>query len=457
MSERARPLTSLDTLLSADRLILLAGSLLFATLVCATPGHPDDGTGEVGVRREIKTTIFSDSGNEYPIDLADPAKSEAVRDRIRKLVRERTALSLANFVKGFDVDELKATMARHKDGGSAIPADVTAFIGSVDTIELDDGFAKDTKAVDAAKKLFVFKTLVSFDLPPEEAAPAKAARVGSEEKLLPGETEDVERANLIRLYEKTHPRQYRFEIDQAKVIKEDPNDYVENMKHLKEIAAKGGLPNSVTSRKWIEGQADCVDENGNPKPGVWVHTHADGTIRDFPQESYEVPPLASGKALAATEYDALDVKTPMDQYRDLVSHAEQKVLYVDYEHYPEGMTPTRDAAIDVNKVGAPGTQVITDSDHPYGNTKDGTGSWDKKIIRAVYWRDIAIPIVMIDRADGARTMVADQILLWEKMVDLWDTPPDRIPYMIPPLLEPPEPPTTYTRNQFPLRPTYGGR
>lgn len=443
--------TRIEAIFTPDRLVLFAGSMLFAVLVCATPAHPDD-----GVRREIKTTMFVDRGNDFPLDLANESASAATRDRIRKAVSERTAQSLVHFVAGFDPDEVKAGLARHRERGSSIPADVTAFIGSVDTIELDDAFEKDNKKADAAKKLFVFKTLLSFDAPEAEEASSGSARIGRETDGMTADADAAKRLQAIKLHEKTKRRKYRFEIEKSKVIREDPNDYVENMKYLKEIAAKGGLPNSVTSREWINSQADLVDDKGDAKPGVWIHTHADGTIRDFPQESYEIPPLKSGRELAATEFDALDAGTPMNQYRDLVSHAEQKVLYVDYEHHEKGSTPGP-MTIDVNRTGAPGEQVVTDSDHPYGNTKDGTGNWDKKIIRAVYWRDIAIPIQMIDEADGEKCLVADQILLWEKMVDAWDTPPDRLVYMIPPLLEPPDPGPTYTRNQFPLVPTYGGR
>jgi hypothetical protein len=150
-------------------------------------------------------------------------------------------------------------MARHKDAGSSIPGDVTAFIGSVDKIEIDDGFAKDTKAVDAAKKLFVFKTLVSFDLPPA--------------------AEDVERANAIRLYEKTHPPGNAASRSNSPGDLRDPSDYTENMKYQGD-RGQGRPAQLGLSQTWINGQADCVDD-GKPKPGVWVHTHADGTIRDF--------------------------------------------------------------------------------------------------------------------------------------------------------------------------------
>jgi hypothetical protein len=413
-----------------------------------------------GIRREIKTTMFVDRTNDYPLDLSDPTSSQNTRDKIRGIVSKKTDRYLHNFVAGFDPEEVKKQLAKHQEAQSVVPGDVMAFIGSFDKIEIDDQF--DEKGTEKAKMLFIFKSLLEFNNPEDFPDSAKSAAIeqkdieqSSAEVALEHERDNQE-ALKARDYEKNNYRKYHFEIDQSKVIKEDPSDYVENMKLLKEIAAKGGLPNSVTSQSWLDMQADCVDDNGNPKPGVWVHTHADGTIRDFPQDSYAVPPIESGRELACTELDALKEDTPLRQYRDLVSSAEQKVLYVDYEHYPEGMEPTP-ADIDVNKVGAPGEQVVTDSDHPYGNTKDGTGPWDKKIIRALYWRDISIPIVMIDDRDGARALVSDVLLLWEKMVDAYDTPPDRIPYIIPPLLEPPLPPTTLTRNQFPLVPTYGGR
>lgn len=406
-----------------------------------------------GLQRVIKTTIITDTANEYPLDLADAGSSQATRDKIRAEISEKTARSLAHFVKDFDPETVKKGLRQHTEVQSAIPMDVIRFIGTTDQIEIDDDFGKEGENTDKAKKLFLFKTLLEFAQPKSNSA-SRAAGDGGNASLLSAE-EKQEYAKL-RVEEMKNAPVYKFEVDQSAIIEEDPNDYVENMKYLKEIAAKGGLPNSVTSQKWIDGQADCVDDNGNAKPGVWIHTHADGTIRDFPQDSYKVPPLRSGLELACTELDALTPKTPLNQYRDLVSHAEQKVLYVDYEHYPEGMEPTPND-IDVNKVGAPGEQVVTDSDHPYGNTKDGTGNWDKKIIRAVYWRDIAVPILCIDERDGEKCTVADLMLYWEKMVDAYDTPPDRLVYMIPPLLEPPLPPTTFTRNQFPLKPTYGGR
>ena len=68
--------------IDTDRVLILLTAGFFAVLVAATPGHPDD-----GIRRDIKTMILADRSNDYPLDLADPAASQATRDKIREQVQ----------------------------------------------------------------------------------------------------------------------------------------------------------------------------------------------------------------------------------------------------------------------------------------------------------------------------------------------------------------------------------
>ena len=327
------------------------------------------------------------------------------------------------------------------------------------------------------KIAYVLKKITQFDDPSKfptkdimELAKKRLSKVNKvvkekingdkKEELTPDEEEVI--SDAPDDYEKTEYTDYYFEMEKKAIKKEDKNDYLDqtSLSLVKAIAAAGGLPNQITSQNWLDMEADGVEQlpdgSWRVKKDWWAHTHADGTIRDFQQDNYDAKPLHSGSEVLATELESIKPSgMKMSQFRAALSNAEQKILYIDYEHAPKGVN-LAEYKIKHPVKGFNPIQVVVPSDHPYGNTKSGTGQWDTMIVRNACWKDIAIPIHVKNDKLGIDVKLEDLVLKWEKEVDLYDVRQD-FNYLIPPLLEPPLPPTTLTRNQYPMAPSWGGR
>ncbi len=404
-----------------------------------------------------------------------------------------------NFCKNFSMDDLKKQLAKItiKELPNKIPAHILKFIGNVKDLELDDNLVgldfggsgmsdeeeeKITDEIAKFKIAYVLKKMTLFDDPSQlptkdimELAKKKwdntkkiIQKVNTDPKteLSTDEKEDI--ADGPDDYEKGNNVDYYFEMEKSAIKKEDKNDYLdqESLSLVKAIAAAGGLPNQITSQGWLDMQADGVVQNPDGtwsvKKDWWAHTHADGTIRDFQQDNYDAKPLQNGSEVLSTELDKIKPDTmKMSMFRAALSNAEQKILYIDYEHAPQGYNLSADPVIKHPVSGFNPIQVVVPSDHPYGTTANG-GHWDTMIVRNALWKDIAIPIHVLSHekdSNGAPVvdvLLEDLVLKWEKEVDLYDVRQD-FHYIIPPLLEPPLPPTTLTRNQYPMAPSWAGR
>jgi len=439
--------------------------LIVAMIACwLTLPRPASAEESKRVIDQIKKSIHFNED----LDITDPA----VRDSIREDCSRQTMAAVQNFVKGFSAEEIKKKLKEIPELENQLPPQVIDFITDFRLLEIDDQLeGEDDPNIDKVKVAYVLKKLVEFNHPEsfvsdEEAAECRQRKEETMEELQrtlrrrQAEGGGLESKDIPDTYEsdyeKTAPRRFYFAMDQGSVITEDPSDYLENLDKVTQIAEQGGLPNQVTSQLWLDLQASGVyqDENGKwqLQPGWFAHTHEMGTIRDYQQENYDAGNLQSGAELVSTELDSFSEDIKMSKFRALVSHGEQKVLYVDYEHAPDGFelnaheidrNPFRENGVDP-KV------VVVDSNHP-------SGGYETMIIRNVCFRDISIPIMMIDEANDTKVKVEDEILKWEKEVDTWDKPPIPVDYIIPPLLEGPLPPTTFTRDQYPLAPSWGGR
>jgi len=464
-----------------------------------------------------KTLVLVNHG-EYDIT------KDADRARLQREVGKRTIDYMNEYTKNFDLDALKKHLerifpAQHVD---QLPSHVVDFIHGLDNVEIDDYYAgKDndaTKSLYERKQMaFVMQNLFEHNPPP--GGPGVGPATVSEDPVPTVDHHDSMvwgdpkfRASM-KTYEAEFLESFKYQVPAPKqkdtdegegAYRERTDDGDSIIDMMVDIGAMpNGLVNSLTAPGWREMQADGVEPDpNNPghwrvKPDWWHHRHSDGTVWSIPQETvgdadpYRPAPLVSGAQLMSTELDIFASAEPttckLGRFRQLVCNAEQKVLVVDYEHYPKGMAPqkiaegawapTRDGnaivhienggwdlhhALDGTPVPPP-TETIVPSNHPYGNTADGTGDWDLMVIRAVYWEDIQIPIYEHnlsyqmsyqdepqDEASAPKVKSEDVVLRMEKECDAYDTPPPLPDYIIPPLLEPPLPPTTLTREEYPL-------
>ncbi|MCK5684871.1 hypothetical protein KAJ27_12150 [bacterium] len=422
-----------------------------------------------------------------------------VRKSIRKSRFKNNLTKCKNFCKNFSMDDLKKQLAniKIKELPNKIPAHILKFIGNVKELELDDNLVgldyggsgmseeeeeKITADITKFKIAYVLKKMTMFDDPSQlptkdimelakkkwEKAKKVIAKVNADPSVKLTNDEEEEIVEAPDDYEVTNHTDYYFEMEKSAIKKEDKNDYLDqtSLSLVKAIAAAGGLPNQITSQGWLDMQADGVVQNPDGtwsvKKDWWAHTHADGTIRDFQQDNYDAKPLQSGSEMLSTELDKIKPDTmKMSMFRAALSNAEQKILYIDYEHAPKGFNLASDPNIKHPVNGFKPIQVVVPSDHPYGTTATG-GHWDTMIVRNACWKDIAIPIHILSHEKDAKgvplvdVLLEDLVLKWEKEVDLYDVRQD-FHYIIPPLLEPPLPPTTLTRNQYPMAPSWGGR
>lgn len=557
---RPNILTALVVLVALAAPAALVAATDPLAVVSAPDGH--GGTPIVGYLKNKSAVITDAAAKDLDVGSVED------RDQIRRQVA-RTTVEYANeFVKNFDAKELAERLKkiyREEDVG-VLPDHVMKFIGSLDMVEIDDFFEganvdKEKTDLDRIKMAYVIKSLSEYATPPGgpeghgEAVDETVPTIDPNESIH-GQIAaygDVEFKNKMEEYENGFRRSYKFQVPQPHAtdkereesggegaVMETTDNFGGMIPQMQEIGRMvDGLQNSRTTNWWRNLQAAGVEQASGPddssKNGVlgsdayqgadgswwrvksdwWFHSHEDGTIRSFAQENtslYRPPALEAGAQLLSTEKKMIEsdelLTTDLGKFRALVTNAEQKVLYIDYEHFPKGMTPGKisEGIWGYGEDGKPisvawfdpslctpeqmeggirfdwhelpdGTaapqpeEVVVDSDHPYGNTADGTGEWDLMVIRAVYWKDIQIPIyqydlsykesgypeeVAKDEEQLAKVKSEDVVLQMEKEVDAYDYPPDLVEYLIPPLLEPPLPPTTFTRNEYPMGVSYGG-
>jgi len=544
---------------------VLVGVLLLASFAYAGPldvvEEEDAYVGDL----VNKTVVITDNADAIDID------SDADRDKIRREMATRTIEYANEFVENFDVDDLASRLAEifPEEYVNDFPDHIMKFIGSLDSIELDDYFASvdnvEKDDLDRIKMAYVVKSLAEHAPPPGgneghgEVIEIDVPGITREEEIEVVVIGDQDFLDKMAEYEDGFTEAYKYQVpkshatdkereesDGEGAIEECTDNFEEQIANMVKLAQmKDGLDNSRTSNWWRNLQGAGVEQcegeddgnktfNGNDQFGSdayqdddgiwwrvkgdwWVHRHEDGTIRSFAQEEvdgfdpYRPPALVSGAQLLSTELKIFEsddaLSCDMGKFRELVCNAEQKVLYIDYEHFPKGMKPGKiseglwgysedgkpievswyDPSIatpeqlaeglrmdthilpDGTEAPAP-EEVIVDSDHPRGNTADGSGNWDLMVVRGIYWKDIRIPIYEYDMSyavsypdtedpdeeNAPKVKTEDVVLRMEKEVDAYDTPPDLITYIVPPLLEAPLPPTTYTRNEYPLGVSYSG-
>jgi hypothetical protein len=527
----------------------------------AVNADPQSYVGEIKNRAG---TITGDEAEGLDVDQLED------RDKIRREASSDIIEYANEFTRNCDVQELKQQLCEvfPEEYVNQIPDHVMTYIHSLDMIELDDYFAKtdnnpEATKLDKIKMAFVMMSLAAHAVPPggelghdqvvDEDVPtvddgwredlsADAQQYGDPDFLDKMSTYED---GFLEMYEYKVPAPRATDQEEGEgAIKECTDNFDRMVPRLQEIAQMAnGLDNSLTTNWWrnlqgagveqcAEGESSLNMQGANQfgseaiegedgtfwrvKEDWWFHKHEDGTIRSFAQEAtdtydpYQPPPLNSGAQLLATEIGVLESDDPfscdLGKYRALISNAEQKILYIDYEHFPKGMQPGKisEGIWGYSEDGNPiavgwfdaslctpeqteegirfdyhfqpdGTQmeqpeeVAVSSDYP--EELDPEGHWDMMIIRAAYWADINIPIYEYNRSyqasypeeegtdpeEAPHVKVEDVVLRMEKEVDAMDVPPDLVPYTIPPLLEPPLPPTTFTRNEYPLGVSYSGR